>query len=91
MIHKTGPITLIDLVDRIKELSNDTLLSTISANGQNEKINMIAPLETAGHGDVAFLASPKYREEAKNCKEKRKPKVSHQLQGSFSLFLPFFW
>ncbi len=37
MIHKTGPITLIDLVDRIKELSNDTLLSTISANGQNEK------------------------------------------------------
>lgn len=68
MIHKTGPITLIDLVDRIKELSNDTLLSTISANGQNEKINMIAPLETAGHGDVAFLASPKYREEAKNCK-----------------------
>jgi hypothetical protein len=29
-------------------------------------------------------------EEAKNCKEKRKPKVSHQLQGSFSLFLPFF-
>lgn len=68
MIHKTEPITLIDLVDRIKELSNDTLLSLISANGQNEKIHMIAPLETAGNGDVAFLASPKYREEAKNCK-----------------------
>lgn len=68
MIHKTEPITLLDLVDRIKDLSNDTLLSLISANGQDVKVSMIAPLETAGHGDVAFLASPKYRDEAKNCK-----------------------
>ena len=58
MIHKTGPITLIDLVDRIKELSNDTLLSTISANGQNEKINMIAPLETAGPVSYTHLTLP---------------------------------
>ncbi len=68
MIHKTEPMTLLELVDRIKELSNGVLQSMISANGQDVKINMIAPLETAGFGDVAFLASSKYREEAKNCK-----------------------
>ena len=56
MIQQTAPMTLLELVDRIKEKSNDTLLSTISANGGKAEIKSIAPLETAGHGDVAFLA-----------------------------------
>ena len=68
MIQKTQPLTLQELVDRIKEKSNDTLLSTISANGEGVKISSIAPLETAGFGDVAFLANSKYRVAAKACK-----------------------
>ena len=54
MIQQTAPMTLLELVDRIKETSNDTLLSTIMANGGKAEIKSIAPLETAGHGDVAF-------------------------------------
>lgn len=68
MIHQTEPLKLIDLVDRIKEKSNDTLLSTITANGGNILIRSIAPLETASTGDVAFLANSKYRDAAKECK-----------------------
>lgn len=68
MIHQTAPMTLLELTDRIKEKSNDTLLSTISANGGTAEIKSIAPLEVAGHGDVAFLANSKYRDEAKACK-----------------------
>lgn len=67
MLQQTEPLTLLDLVDRIKERSNDTLLSTISANGGSAVIHSIAPLETAGHGDVAFLADSKYRDAAKAC------------------------
>ena len=55
MIQQTAPMTLLELVDRIKEKSNDTLLSTISANGGKAEIKSIASLETAGHGDVAFF------------------------------------
>ena len=68
MIQQTAPMTLLELVDRIKEKSNDTLLSTISANGGKAEIKSIAPLETAGHGDVAFLANSKYRDAAGACK-----------------------
>lgn len=46
MIQQTAPMTLLELVDRIKEKSNDTLLSTISANGGKAEIKSIAPLET---------------------------------------------
>ena len=38
MIQQTAPMTLLELVDRIKEKSNDTLLSTISANGGKAEI-----------------------------------------------------
>ena len=68
MIQQTAPMTLLELVDRIKEKSNDTLLSTISANGGKAEIKSIAPLETAGHGDVAFLANSRYRDAAAACK-----------------------
>ena len=68
MIQQTAPMTLLELVDRIKEKSNDTLLSTISANGGKAEIKSIASLETAGHGDVAFLANSKYRDAAGACK-----------------------
>lgn len=68
MIQQTEPLTLLELVDRIKERSNDVLLSTITANGGKAIIKSIAPLEMAGEGDVAFLANSKYREEAKACK-----------------------
>lgn len=68
MIQQTAPMTLLELTDRIKEKSNDTLLSTISANGGKAEIRSIAPLEAAGHGDVAFLANSKYRDEAAACK-----------------------
>lgn len=68
MIQQTAPMTLLELVDRIKEKSNDTLLSTISVNGGKAEIKSIASLETAGHGDVAFLANSKYRDAAGACK-----------------------
>lgn len=68
MIQQTEPLTLLELVDRIKEKSNDTLLSTISANGGSAKIHSIAPLETAGFGEVAFLANSKYRDAARDSK-----------------------
>ena len=54
MIQQTAPMTLLELVDRIKEKSNDTLLSTISANGGKAEIKSIAPLETAGHGEMCI-------------------------------------
>lgn len=68
MIHKTEPLKLIDLVDRIKEKSGGRLLSFITNNGQDIEINSIAPLEAAGRGDVAFLANSKYHEAARLCK-----------------------
>ncbi len=68
MNQQTEPLTLLELVDRIKEKSNDTLLSTISANGGSAKIHSIAPLETAGFGEVAFLANSKYRDAARDSK-----------------------
>ncbi len=67
MIQKPDPVTLSSLTERIEKLSGGRLSSTIS-NAADTLINSIAPLEFAGEGDVSFLASPKYREQAKQCK-----------------------
>ncbi|MCD8340218.1 MAG: UDP-3-O-(3-hydroxymyristoyl)glucosamine N-acyltransferase [Burkholderiales bacterium] len=67
MIQRSEPITLLDLAERVKELSNGSLLSALSEGSEGTLIQGIAPLETAGDGEVSFLASPKYRDEAKQC------------------------
>ncbi len=68
MIQKKEPFTLLELANRVKKLSNDTLDCTLSPGSEGTLIQGIAPLETAGKGELSFLASPKYREEAKECK-----------------------
>lgn len=61
-------MSLADLCQKIFKKSGDLLNSAITQDGGSLEIKGIAPLEAAGANDVAFLANPKYREAAKECK-----------------------
>lgn len=68
MIQQAAPISLIELCENIRILSGDRLHSAITNNGEELLIHSLAPLESAGPKEVAFLANPKYRDIAKECR-----------------------
>ena len=49
--------------------------------GEDVQIKAVAPLETAGDGDIAFLANPKYRQQLAACRAAARGVEIHPLPG----------